>query len=224
MRLPFLYFPSSGGKSLVTAQRNIQRLLKRLRNNLHFAKLYNEFISEYQSLNHLNVVKYPDVNSSSHYYIAHHVIMKSDGNLSKIRVVFNGSSKPSSGSSRRDILHTVSKVAIQYFWRTPLLQTVLHRFPQWHLYNVQTNPGTPWWSTLSTEPLEWWQEQSNYLWAQHSDIWDLISTFLAGRVLNQLILDECPHFQFAIDPMTKGCYVDDISGGADTPDQLLSIV
>lgn len=47
--------------------------------------------------------------------------------------------------------------------------------------------------------------------------------FLAGRVLNQLILDEGDNYPLAVEPMTRGQYVDDISGGADDPDQLKQI-
>lgn len=48
--------------------------------------------------------------------------------------------------------------------------------------------------------------------------------FLAGRVLNQLIADDGSDYPLAVEPMTKGQYMDNISGGADSLDLLLLIV
>lgn len=47
--------------------------------------------------------------------------------------------------------------------------------------------------------------------------------FIDSRVINQLIIYEGQRFPLAIEPMTKGRYVDDISGASDVPDQLICI-
>ncbi|XP_063979931.1 uncharacterized protein LOC135163955 [Diachasmimorpha longicaudata] len=45
--------------------------------------------------------------------------------------------------------------------------------------------------------------------------------FLSIRVLNQLVEDEGSNYPLAVEPLTKGRYVDDICGGADSEEELL---
>lgn len=76
-----------------------------------------------------------------HFYIPHHGIVKEASSTTKLRVVFNGSEKSSSGVSLNDLLMTGSKVQDDLFdivQRFRLHRIVVSR----HREDVPTDLGT----------------------------------------------------------------------------------
>ena len=65
---------------------------------------YSTFINEYESLNHMSIVTPENTKETGYYYLPHHAIKRETGITTKIRVVFNGSAKISSGISLNDTL------------------------------------------------------------------------------------------------------------------------
>ncbi|GFU01435.1 uncharacterized protein TNCV_1994631 [Trichonephila clavipes] len=70
-----------------------------------FERQYKNFMIEYESLGHMipveNNVKSMD---SKIYFLPHHAVMKGDSVSTKLRVVFDGTCKPSNGNSLNSIL------------------------------------------------------------------------------------------------------------------------
>ncbi|XP_070075705.1 uncharacterized protein [Drosophila takahashii] len=64
---------------------------------------YSAFIREYLNLNHMSVVPRDSINLCK-YFLTHHCVFKEDSTTTKLRVVFDGSAKPSSGHSLNEVL------------------------------------------------------------------------------------------------------------------------
>ena len=77
--------------------RNENRLLK----TPDFKQEYDRVLSEYIDLKHMTEVTNDDVDG---YYLPHHAVIKPDSTTTKVRVVFNASSRSRSGTSLNDLL------------------------------------------------------------------------------------------------------------------------
>ena len=160
---------------------------------------------------------------TSEYYLPHLRVLRVGESSSKIRVVFNGSSKTSSGRSLNVILYTGAK--LQRDISDVLLRVRLHRYifmtdiakmfrqirvhrDDWSLQRILwlDNDGTAVAYNLST-----------VTYGTRS------APFLAIRVLRQLVADEGDRYPLAVDPLTLGRYVDDICGGGDSVCELMQV-
>jgi len=78
-------------------------LEKKLNNNQPLKKEYCNFLSEYENLGHMTL--WPDPNlEQAHYLIPHHCVLKPSSETTKLRVVFDASSKSASQLSLNNIL------------------------------------------------------------------------------------------------------------------------
>lgn len=68
---------------------------------------------EYEALGHMREINIPE--STLTYFLSHHVIFKQSSITSKLRVVFNGSAKTTSGLSINDVQHIGSIVQQDLF-------------------------------------------------------------------------------------------------------------
>ncbi|XP_047543231.1 uncharacterized protein LOC125075563 [Vanessa atalanta] len=92
------------GKSREIALRRFLYLEKRLLKN---DKLYNDYrkvMEEYLALNHMSRVDSEDLNNPNAVYLSHHAVVREDKETTKIRVVFNASSKGINNVSLNDDL------------------------------------------------------------------------------------------------------------------------
>ena len=74
--------------------------------NPEFRKRYGDFVDEFVSLDHMEVVPENEINKpdSDVYYLPHHCVFKEDSTTTKLRVVFDGSAKTSNGLSLNESL------------------------------------------------------------------------------------------------------------------------
>ncbi|XP_065094640.1 uncharacterized protein LOC135715168 [Ochlerotatus camptorhynchus] len=91
------------GKSRDNAQRRFEYLERRLERNPKLKNEYHQFIKEYISLGHMRLVEADDENAPA-YYLPHHPVIKEASTTTKVRVVFDGSAKTSSGFSLNQAL------------------------------------------------------------------------------------------------------------------------
>lgn len=63
---------------------------------------YHDFMREYLELGHMSLIPTPADDVSS-YYLPHHPVFKASSTTTKVRVVFGGSAKTSSGFSLNDV-------------------------------------------------------------------------------------------------------------------------
>lgn len=223
VRLPFSHSPSLLGHSYNSAIRILKQLLIKLNSDSNYHDLYHRFMREYKSLQHLTVVSSPDSDFSPNFFLPHHGILKEDDDSWKIRVVFNGSFKTIDGPSLNDLLHIGAKLQSDIFevllffrrFRFVFITDITKMFRQIIIHPEDRRFQRILWVDDNNEIKI--HELNTVTYGTRS------APFLAGRVMNQLIIDEGHRFPLAVEPMTKGRYVDDISGGADSAEELLSV-
>ncbi|XP_062539284.1 uncharacterized protein LOC134207594 [Armigeres subalbatus] len=208
------------GDSKGPAFHRYQLLERRLARKPELKVEYGRFMEEYLSLGHMKLISEYDKQASSVYYLPHHPVIKDSSTTTKVRVVFDGSSMTSSGSSLNEALcvgpivqdnlltlilrfrtYPVALVAdIAKMYRQVLvqpehtpLQRILYRF----------SPSNP---VQSYELLT-----VTYGLAP--------SAFLATRTLKQLAKDEGLTYSLGGPALERNFYVDDFIGGASSVEE-----
>ncbi|XP_071580899.1 uncharacterized protein [Temnothorax nylanderi] len=77
--------------------------VRRLAQDPQLREEYTNFLDEYERLGHMTEIPVSDVTEEG-YFIPHHPVFKRDSHTTKLRVVFNASSKSSTGVSLNDVL------------------------------------------------------------------------------------------------------------------------
>ncbi|KAM8714852.1 hypothetical protein ACLKA7_001255 [Drosophila subpalustris] len=103
VRLPFKDDPSQLGSSYESAKQRFEALERRFYRNPELKTAYIEFLREYEELNHMSLVNGPRLDQP-HNYIPHHCVVKLNSTSTKLRVVFDASSRTSSQRSLNDLL------------------------------------------------------------------------------------------------------------------------
>ncbi|XP_066590771.1 uncharacterized protein [Prorops nasuta] len=87
------------GSSSRVAEKTLSRILRRLDTSPEQAESYSQFLQEYLMLGHMSPVPR---SSDFRVFLPHHAVFKTENQKTKIRVVFNASSKTSTGVSLND--------------------------------------------------------------------------------------------------------------------------
>jgi len=104
--LPFRPDQSSEFKGMLRiAGRRFELLERKLERDAVLGDAYRKFMSEYESLGHMTIAQEP-----ARYVIPHHAVWKRNGDLSKLRVVFDASARCESGQSLNDALYVGPKL------------------------------------------------------------------------------------------------------------------
>ena len=89
------------GHSRNVALRRLHFLENRFHRQPELKSPYDEFLSEYEQLGHMSQLE-NDGTTPEGFYLPHHAVVKEDSLTTKIRVVFDGSAKSSTGVSLND--------------------------------------------------------------------------------------------------------------------------
>lgn len=216
VRLPLKAPVTSLGDSKRTALRCLSRLRQRFASDPIYHQRYSAFIDEYKALGHLTIVPTPEIESSTVYYLPHHGIVREHSETTKLRVVFNGSSKTNTGISLNDILLTGPKlqsdIADVLLWirihRFIFVTDIVKMYRQIQLHHEDWNLQRIFWYDSTQQPVSYQLTTVTYGLN--------CAPYLALRTIQQLIEDEGQRFPLAISALTRGRYVDDIFGGAET--------
>lgn len=103
VKLPFKDSPNNLGNSVEIARRRFLTMERRLLNSSDIRSQYISFMEEYESLGHMSVVPSPELDEP-HYYIPHHYVLKPTSISTKLRVVFDASSRTTTQTSLNDLL------------------------------------------------------------------------------------------------------------------------
>ncbi|XP_018404638.1 PREDICTED: uncharacterized protein LOC108781221 [Cyphomyrmex costatus] len=224
VRLPFKKSVDHLGDSRQRAARIMLKLSHKLSSDSDYAKQYSEFLSEYERLNHMKLVP-PHLPEPHHvYYLPHHGVKREQSLTTKLRVVFNGSSATSSGSSLNDLLHIGAKLQSDIF-------DVLLWFRQFqYIFSSDIEKMD---RQIDIHPDDWdfqrilWCDQSPNLktYQLPTVTYGLAcAPFLALRAIQQLLTDEGSKYPLAVPCLQKGRYVDDLFGGAYSIEKTQEIV
>lgn len=233
VRLPFKRGPPIDiGHSKFRAENMLSTLTRKFRENPSFANEYQDFLSEYERLGHMQPVEQFQTQNDQLVYIPHHGVIREGSATTHLRVVFNASSVTSNGTSLNDHLHAGPKL------QTDLTSVIL----RWRQYRfVYSADIAKMYRQIRLNHRD--VDYQRILWkASNSEStveFKLLTVtygmacapFLALRVLKQLAQDEGQNFPLAVPILRTNWFVDDALFGADNEtlirhirDQLISLL
>nr|XP_033338067.1 uncharacterized protein LOC117226949 [Megalopta genalis] len=220
--LPFNGRESMLGESRSRALNRFLALERKFSRDPALKTEYSTVINEYLALGHLTQVGIDDPQSPG-FYLPHHAVVKSSSATTKVRVVFDGSSKSSSGLSLNDAL-MIGPTIQDDMW------LLLLRF-RMHVYAL-TGDIEKMYRQFLVRPED--RKYQRILWrnAHHELTTYELNTvtfglsaapFLAIRCIHQLANDEESHFSAASRTLKRDLYVDDLLTGADTLEEAQTV-
>ena len=127
VEMPFKKPTPAFGDSFKQARQHFEAQERRLQRNPGVKEQYKAFIKEFEDMGHLEVPPDElDNGCENHYYLPHHAVFKESSTTTKLRVVFDGSAKTSSGVSLNDILLIGPVLQLNLF--DLLIRFRLHKF------------------------------------------------------------------------------------------------
>ncbi|XP_029157227.1 uncharacterized protein LOC114929730 [Nylanderia fulva] len=216
VRLPFRRGPPIDiGESRFIAERSLSSLHRRFRSNAVLKSEYVDFLREYEALGHMRQI--PDsVLSAQHVYIPHHPVIRDSSLTTRLRVVFNASSRTTNSTSLNDHLHAGPKLqtelpAVILRWRQfryVYAADIAKMYRQIRVDSRDIDFQRILWSAGCSDTGQSYQLTTvTYGTA--------CAPFLALRVIQQLVTDEGSSFPLAAPVLHENIYVDDVLFGAD---------
>ncbi|XP_050307697.1 uncharacterized protein LOC126744367 [Anthonomus grandis grandis] len=210
VRLPFKQPDIDLGDTRHQALRRFNLLENRLIRNPSLRSLYNDFMQDYLDQNHMIPCTSADNLS---YYFPHHCVVKDDSGTTKIRVVFDGSSKGSNNLSLNDVLlpgpklqNDIVTILLTFRFFPIVFSTDIRQM--YRMIGIHEQD-------LKYQKILWRFDPSNPI--QEYTLCTVTyglncSPYLAIRTLHQLAKDYGKEFPLARDILLKSTYVDDIIG------------
>ncbi|XP_038117337.1 uncharacterized protein LOC119769362 [Culex quinquefasciatus] len=218
VRLPFNERKRDLGVSREMAIRRFLNLERRLDQQPDLKQEYAKFIHEYEQLGHMKEVDVaPSEPPGSAYYLPHHCVLRPSSTTTKLRVVFDGSAKTSTGVSINDALKvgpTVQNDLLSILLNFRCYRYVFTTDIPKMFRQIELHPDdTPYQRIL------WRDDRSQLL-----KVFELktvtyglgSSPFHATMALNQIAEDGEKEFPLASAALKKSFYVDDGLCGAQS--------
>ncbi|XP_076765155.1 uncharacterized protein LOC143432262 [Xylocopa sonorina] len=222
VRLPFNNNKKNLGESRSVALRRFYFLEKKFQRDPALKEKYCEFLAEYHKLNHMSLAEPND--TKNNFYFPHHAVMKPDSITTKIRVVFDGSAKTSSGTSLNDSLMVGPTIQDDLF-------SILNRFRS-HRYAF-TADIEKMYRQILVHPDDAAYQRILFRKNPEENIREFTlntvtygtscAPFLAIRTLHQLASDERAQHPMAATVLTRDFYVDDLLTGANTIQEAIAL-
>ncbi|XP_063636142.1 uncharacterized protein LOC134806751 [Cydia splendana] len=222
VRLPMKEnFAQHLGESKPQAIAQFRQLERKLMKDENLSAGYKKFIDEYLEMGHMKECS-AVFNPQCH--LSHHAVHKSDSLTTKLRVVFNGSQRTSSGQSLNDLMECGPKLhqdlqTLLLQWRRykfvmttdceKMYRMILVHEKDQHLQKII-------WRDNPNQPLKEYQ-LTTVTYGQKA------APFLALRTLKQLAIDDAEKYPLAANVINNEIYVDDVLTGSDNLDQALEI-
>ncbi|XP_037826545.1 uncharacterized protein LOC119614493 [Lucilia sericata] len=218
VNLPFIYPPVELGNSRHVAMAQFLRNEKSLMKKPELKMEYDNVLQEYIDLGHMKPIKYnPNIPSNTHYYLPHHAVVKLDRVTTKVRVVFNASSKTSNGNSLNDTLHT----------GPTLQQDLVVLILKWRFYKIVYNADiTKMYRQIMLNPTHTPFQRILFRKSVNEPIQDYelqtvtfgvnCAPYLAIRTLHKLADDIQNTHPIASQILRNNMYVDDVLAGGHT--------
>ncbi len=211
------------GDSYSRAYQRFRGLEKRFQSNINLYQEYKKFIDEYVSLGHGRYVNVVTVNSKGErkFFLPHHCIIREQAETTKLRVVFDASSKSTSGYSLNDVM-------LKGYQVQPELYDILCRFRMHKVVFVADIKKM--YRQILINPKQCYLQ--NILWREKPDeqircielstvtYGTNCAPFLATRVLTEIGLLCNKEYPAVADALISNTYVDDVLYGCSTFKQL----
>ena len=197
---------------------------RRLQKNERLKTEYIKFMKEYEDLGHMEKLDLTSDQKTDGYYLPHHAVESPDSTTTKVRVVFNASSKTRSGLSFNDTQCIGPKIQTDVF-------TLNLKFRQYPIL-IKADIAKMYRQIL-VEPGQ--RRLQKILWRNGPE--DPISifrlntltygtasaSFESTRCLKQLAIENAQNFPRASEAIEKEFYVDDLMSGAQTVPEAIKL-
>ena len=214
------------GESKRSAIKMLFHMERKRKLNREFDKLYIEFIREYLSMNHMELIPEKEINMSVQktFYLPHHAVIKNTSNTTKLRVVFNGSKKTSTGVSLNDLLDNGEIIQDDIFTllcRCRCKPIFLGGDVEKMFRQVKMNPECQnfqriVWRESPNEPIREYRLKTVTYGTKPA-------SFLAIRSLQQIAIDNEIEFPKAASIIKNDFYVDNLITALDTEDEAIEL-
>ena len=218
VRLPFRDSKFHLGESKRQALKRFYALERKFEADPSLKATYSKAMNEYISLGHMTPCD--DVDEGC--FLPHHPVIKECSETTKVRPVFDASSKTSTGISLNDVLMVGPTIQNTIFEQ--VLRFQMHRF-------VITADIEKMYRQILVHLEDrkylkiWWYVDGKVAQFQLNTLTfgTACAPFLAIRTIQQLARDEAKDFSRASKLLQRDFYVDDFISGADSIDEILSI-
>ncbi|XP_055542839.1 uncharacterized protein LOC129728426 [Wyeomyia smithii] len=226
VRLPFDESKPALGDSLISATQRLKSMERKFKVNPEFKKLYRQFMTEYLELGHMERVPPEEVNIpvEKRFYFPHHAVLKSESTTTKLRVVFDGSSKTTTGISLNDRLLVGPNINEDFFailtrfrtYAVAFMADAEKMYRQVKVHKEDADFQRILWREETDQPIEHYR----LLTVTYGTA---CATYLAIECLQQAARDCQTEFPMAADRIKHNFYVDDLLSGADTLEDAIKL-
>lgn len=207
--------------SKLPALRRFYSLERRLISNLELYKEYCQIIQEYLDSGHMQLVSTRDDNA---YYLPHHCVFKPDSTSTRVRIVFDASSKDSNNLSLNDTLMTgpklqrdISSILLNFrLYSVVMTADIKGMYRQILINSAHYNFHRLLWRFSPDQPLKEYILKTVTFGVN-------CSPYLALRTIMQLANDEKQNFKLATNVLLSDIYVDDIVTGCNSVEEALKL-
>ncbi|GFX66181.1 integrase catalytic domain-containing protein [Trichonephila clavipes] len=224
VRLPFHSSPSKLGDSRESAIRRFKSLEHSLIKKPAIYSQYRDFMHEYLTLEHMELVPKNDYAKREVYYLPHHAVLR-DSSTTKLRVVFDASAKSTSGYSLNDILMVGPRVQRDVYpillsfrtFQIAVCADLEKMFRQIRISSEDTNWQRILWRDNPKETVKEYRLTTVTYGTS-------CAPYLSTRTLTQLAFDERERYPLAPFATLHHFYVDDLLSGAATEKEAVELV
>jgi len=217
VQLPFKVNAPKLGNSYNIAERRFLLLEKRLQRDPKLKQDYVNFMSEYEALGHVERVdkEIENKDGEGKYYIPHHAVRNDSSTTTKLRVVFDASSKTDAGVSLNDILLKGPSIQDDLIYILIRFRTynyvftadITKMYRQFLVVENQRDFQRVLWRPEPTQPM-------NVYRLNTLTYGTVPASYLATACLERLAKTECDSCPEVGESIIRDFYIDDYLGGA----------
>ena len=225
--------PFKENRSLIlgnSRDRAIARLIsieKSFKKDPKLQKQYVQFMNEYFQLNHAKLcssLSICELNSDSQYYLPHQAVVRESSTTTKLRVVFDASSKSKTGISLNDTLMTGPTIQSDLYsiilkWRThkyAITADIEKMYRQIHVHPDHHNFQRIVWRNNPSDQIKDYQLTTVTYGTS-------AAPYLAIKTLQKFATDDGFMYPLASKILLSDFYVDDLMSGANSEEEKYSI-
>ncbi|XP_055842658.1 uncharacterized protein LOC129909610 [Episyrphus balteatus] len=226
VQLPFKSPNPSFENTLSLAVSRLYAMERRFNQNPKLRELYSNFMREYIDLGHMTRIPREEIKVANGrcFYLPHHAVLKPDSSSTKLRVVFDGSAKDSTGKSlnstllvgppiQRDLIGVCLRFRQHSFVFTA---DVVKMFRQIWIEDQHADYQRIVWRDSPSKEIEHYRLCTvTYGTAP--------APFLSVRILKQLAEDYRSQYPKAARVLLEDVYVDDVMTGAKSTKELIEL-
>jgi len=219
VRLPFRSINQHLGESRNIALKRLAAVERKLNADAKLKSEYNKVLEEYLTLKHMSRVEDP---SDDGYYMPHHAVVKETSNTTKVRIVFDASTKTNNGLSLNDVLlvgPTIQNNLISHLIRFRAYQYVITADIEKMFRQVWLHEDD-----RRYQRILWRRNHTIDTFQLNTLAFGVASSpFLAIRIVKKLASDERHRYPRAAEILENHLYVDDLLTGAETINKVREI-